>query len=136
MPESNRALKLYISLFKLMTENSRKFTGGLDGLGFSEFVILYTLMNNADKRLRRIDLAECMGLTASGVTRLLGPMEKIGLVEREASAGDARVSYVKITASGERNFKESCERAERLAVKIFSTEKADLIEKLIGTIDE
>ena len=51
--------------------------------------------------MRRIDLAQKLGLTASGITRLVAPMEKIGLVEKEANPRDARVSLVKITKAGE-----------------------------------
>lgn len=51
--------------------------------------------------MRRIDLASSIGLTASGITRLVSPMEKIGLVQKERNERDARVSLVKITPAGE-----------------------------------
>ena len=46
------------------------------GISFSEFLVLYHLSQAPNMTMRRIDLAECIGLTASGVTRLLNPMEK------------------------------------------------------------
>ncbi|MGC9312548.1 MAG: MarR family winged helix-turn-helix transcriptional regulator [Sediminispirochaetaceae bacterium] len=120
-----QSLKLFINLSKILTESSRRFTGGLDGLGFNEFVILYHLSLAPEEKMRRIDLAEKMGLTPSGVTRLLAPMEKIGLITREAAARDARVSYVKITDSGKRNLSESMDRAEQLAEDIFPAAHGD-----------
>ena len=41
-----------------------------------------------------------MGLTASGVTRSLLPLEKIGLVTRQSDPRDARVGYALITPTG------------------------------------
>lgn len=123
------SLKLFINLSRVLTENSRRFNGGLDGLGFNEFVILFHLDQAPDKKIRRIDLAEKMGLTASGVTRILAPMEKIGLVKREASSRDARVSFVAITSSGERNLDETLENTQLFFEEIFPPEK---LKKLTG----
>ncbi|MFA6524836.1 MAG: MarR family winged helix-turn-helix transcriptional regulator [Patescibacteria group bacterium] len=126
------SLKLFINLSRIITENSRRFNGGLDGIGFNEFVILFHLNQAEGSKMRRIDLAEKMGLTASGVTRILAPMEKIGLVKREASVGDARVSFVAITASGQRNLKETLAHTEPFFEEIFPSEK---IKKLAGLSD-
>ncbi|MFA6271596.1 MAG: MarR family winged helix-turn-helix transcriptional regulator [Patescibacteria group bacterium] len=132
MTTVNPSLKLFINLSRVLTENSRRFNGGLDGIGFNEFVILFHLNRAAGKKMRRIDLAEKMGLTASGVTRILAPMEKIGLVKREASTGDARVSFVAITASGLRNLKETLVHSEPFFEEIFPNDK---IKRLSGLSD-
>lgn len=105
-------LSFFISLSRIETILSRKMDAKLGGLGFSDFLILYALSVAPDKRLRRIDLADTIGLTASGITRLLLPMEKIGLVQREAHDGDARVSYIAIAPGGEMKLTEAIERAE------------------------
>ncbi len=70
------------------------------GLSFSEFQVLRALEAAPDQTMRRIDLADAVGLTASGVTRLLQPMEKIGLVKKEAHPRDARMSLVKLSGAG------------------------------------
>jgi DNA-binding MarR family transcriptional regulator len=123
-------LKLFLNLTKIQTVNARRFTGGLEGLGFSEFAILLHLSQAPDEKLRRIDLAEKVGLTASGVTRLLAPMEKLGLIEKEQNAKDARVSYVKLRRSGKRNMTESLASANRLAQDIFPTDRMKKLEGL------
>ena len=77
------------------------------GISFSEFHILFYLSGSKTKTLRRIDLAEHVGMSASGITRALNPMEKIGLVQKEANQRDARVSLVKLTPAGERVLSEA-----------------------------
>ena len=75
--------------------------GSVHGIGFTEYMILFQLNNSHNKTMRRIDLANSIGITASGITRIVSPMEKIGLVMKEKNPRDARVSLVKITSSGE-----------------------------------
>jgi len=58
---------------------------------------MYHLCQSPNGTLRRIELSELVGLSASGVTRLLAPMEKIKLVKKESNRRDARVSLVKLT---------------------------------------
>lgn len=74
--------------------------GGHHGLSFSDFMLLQNLANAPGGRLRRVDLADRLGLTASGVTRTLLPLEKTGWVARQADERDARVGYAVITAPG------------------------------------
>ena len=84
--------------------------------------------------MRRVDLAETIGLTPSGVTRLLAPMEKIGLVKRESHDGDARVSYVTLATGGKRKFTEGMDRAEVLAEDIFAEVDLKTSKELIETL--
>ncbi len=106
---------------------TRRFDGRLGSLGLSEFLILHQLEQAPENKLRRVDLAEQVGLTASGVTRLLAPMEKIGLVQREANTRDARVSFVALAPGGKRALQEALENAEALAEGLLSdTSKSDL----------
>jgi len=81
--------------------------GSIHGIGLTEYMVLHNLVNAPNKVLRRIDLAESVGRTASGVTRMLMPMEKLGLINKEASPRDARASLVKITSVGEQIFNDA-----------------------------
>jgi DNA-binding MarR family transcriptional regulator len=74
--------------------------GSHHGISFGDFQVLDHLSRAPGGRLRRVDLAERLGLTASGVTRTLLPLEKIGLVTREPDPRDARVAYAAVTPSG------------------------------------
>jgi DNA-binding MarR family transcriptional regulator len=70
------------------------------GIRFTEFLVLHQLSLAPKEVMRRVELADAVGLTASGVTRLLLPLEKIGLVTKEANPRDARVSLVKLAPGG------------------------------------
>lgn len=103
MTLSSRAA-LLMSLINLNTRIQKRLLGplSLHGISLTEYQVLRQLSLAPGKKLRRIDLANDIGLSASGITRLLAPMEKIGLVNKESVERDARVSLVALTASGER----------------------------------
>lgn len=124
------SLLLYLQLSQLLTQEARRFTPGLDGIGLTELSIVLWLSQAPEHKMRRIDLAEKMGLTASGITRLLLPMEKLGLVQRESSEHDGRVSYVVITESGLRNAIEKIQDAEHMAETLFPAELLESISAL------
>ncbi len=130
-------LKFFLHLAKAQAVVARRFDGRLGGgLGFTDFMILYHLSQNEGGKLRRVDLADKVGLTASGVTRLLAPMEKIGLVKREADEHDARVSYVLLAPGGKRLLEESLERAEMLAEDALPMVHAKKLEELSEVLVE
>ncbi len=114
--------KLSMNYSVVNTIVSKKIDSKLSahGISFSEFMILYNL-NQADRKMmRRIDLAEKIGLSASGITRLVSPMEKIGLVEKEINTRDARVSLVKLSEAGERILEESYVGINAASQEVFS----------------
>ncbi len=129
-------LSFFISLSRIHTVLSRRMDAKLGGLGFSDFLILYALSTADGKRMRRIDLAEAIGLTASGITRLLLPMEKIGLIRREAHDGDARVSYVAIAPGGETKLAETISRAEEFCSDIIHSAESIEVERANNIIEK
>src|SRR5438105_38338 len=114
------SLQFFLSLAKAQSIIVRKFDASLNGLSLSDFMILHHLSQSKEENMRRIDLAEKVGLTASGITRLLAPMEKIGLVKRKQDHNDARVSYVVLASGGKRKLQEAMEDAEMLADGLLS----------------
>lgn len=121
MKPITNSLKFFLNLTTVQSKVAKKFDSVLSvhGIGLNDFMILFHLNSAYDQKLRRIDLAEKIGLTASGVTRMLVPMEKIGLVTREANERDARVSYVKLTKSGQRVLTEALNSAESKALDLY-----------------
>ncbi len=120
MASNNPSLQFFLNLARIQAVMARRFDSRLGGgLGFNDFVILYHLSQAEGEKMRRGDLAEAIGLTASGVTRLLAPMEKIGLIQREADARDARVSFVMLAPGGKRLLGERLERAEMLSDEVI-----------------
>lgn len=106
MPNDTTPISLLLKLTALHTLILKKVDQqlGVHGISFTEFLVMYHLQSAANETMRRIDLAESIGLSASGVTRLLMPMEKIGLVKKQANPRDARVSLVKLTKGGRKTF--------------------------------
>jgi DNA-binding MarR family transcriptional regulator len=74
--------------------------GSHHGISFADYQLLLHLQRAPGGKLRRVDLADKLGLTASGVTRSLLPLEKIGLVGRQSDPRDARVGYAIVTPAG------------------------------------
>jgi DNA-binding MarR family transcriptional regulator len=70
------------------------------GLTLNDYEVLLHLSHAEGARLRRVDLAERVILTASGITRLLEGLEQSGYVSKETCSSDARVSYAKLTDEG------------------------------------
>lgn len=138
MTHASIQLEFFFALARLQAVATRRFDGRLGGgLGFNDLMILYYLSQADGEKIRRIDLAEKIGLTASGVTRLLAPMEKIGLIKREAHAHDARVSYVALAAGGKRLLSERIEKAELLSEEILGSlnaKKAKELQELLSGI--
>src|SRR5207244_7697701 len=66
----------------------------------SDYEVLLHLARAEDRMMRRVDLAESVVLTASGITRLLDGLERAGYVEKANCESDARVSYAKLTEVG------------------------------------
>ena len=108
-----------------------QFTSGLSkrmdanlsihGISFSEYQVLHHLANSPQSALPRIELARSVGLSASGVTRMLAPMEKIGLVEKESHPRDARMSLVKLSRSGLSIFEDASITVDQVASAILDS---------------
>ena len=136
MSSLSPTLSFFISLSRIETVLSRRLDARLGGLGWSDFLILYALSTADGKRMRRVDLADAIGLTASGITRLLLPMEKVGLVRREAHDGDARVSYVALDPGGEQKLSEAIERAEEFCSDIIHPAESSDIERVNSMVEK
>ena len=100
------------------------------GIGFSDFVLLRAIHDTPGSR--RVDLAARVGLTASGVTRALLPLEKLGIVERVRDPRDARASRARLTPAGETLLRDATviaseATASALANRLDIAARADLL---------
>lgn len=130
----NEKIDFIVNMAKFYAIISKTFDSSLWGIGFNDFIVLYYLYQSPEKKLRRIDLAGKVGLTASWITRLLLPMEKIWLITKESNENDARVSLVSLAPGWETKLIEAIERMNLiLDEKIESTEVSEtskLIQKI------
>jgi DNA-binding MarR family transcriptional regulator len=93
------ALRLLQSADAFQARLSGEFAA-VHGLSVNEFFLLMHLDRATNQRLSRVELARRMHVSGSTVTRMVAPMEKIGLVTRETDARDARFAFVTITGVG------------------------------------
>src|SRR5215831_9397574 len=111
----NSTLDFCLRLAKANAAMVRRFDGRLGtlhGPSLGDFIFLLNLSRAPGGKLRRVDLADKLGLTASAVTRALIPLERIGLVTRQRDLRDARVGYAVLTEAGQRVLEESMSSAE------------------------
>lgn len=127
------SLDFCLRLAKVHAALVRRFDGAIGtihGLSFADFQILLYLSRAPGSKLRRVDLAVELGLTASAVTRTLIPLERIGLVTRQPDARDARVGYATLTKAGQRLLEESLGCAELVSGAVIPVGRASQVSAL------
>jgi DNA-binding MarR family transcriptional regulator len=77
------------------------------GLTINDFEVLVLLNTAEEQGMRRIDLADAVVLSPSGMTRLLKGLENLGYVEKRSCETDARVTYACLTESGQAKLDEA-----------------------------
>ena len=130
MEKIDPKVKFFVNLGKAHSILSGRFDRGLGGLGWSEFLILFHLDQAEAGSMRRVDLAGKVGMTASGITRQLLPMEKVHLVKSGPVEKDARVRTVALAAGGREKLTEALERLEFLAGEIIPDGQAKAIAEM------
>lgn len=145
--QESRAIEVWVRLLRGHAATRRSFDAQLQGdhgLTVNDFEALLLLSRAEDNQMRRIDLADGLQLTASGVTRLLDGLEKLGLVEKATCAKDARVTYAVLTEAGAQKLEEaSCSHVA--AIKALFEERytrneiatlAELLARLPGATED
>jgi DNA-binding MarR family transcriptional regulator len=101
--ESSPALDAFVRLLRAHSAVTRSLSARLSadhGLTINAYEALLLLARAEGERMRRVDLADQLLLTASGVTRLLDGLERDGLVGRDQCEADRRVTYAVLTPEG------------------------------------
>jgi DNA-binding MarR family transcriptional regulator len=126
------ASNLFISHHLLHSKLIKKMDASLSihGISFTEYHVLFHLSKALNHTMSRIDLARSVELSASGVTRLIAPMEKLGLVDKEKHPRDARKSLVKLSEAGRRIFEESSIAFNDVANTLFNSLSENQIVKM------
>jgi DNA-binding MarR family transcriptional regulator len=120
---------------------------GAGELTLSQYQLLAALADEAgnprEPELPVGELAEAAGCAAPTATRMLGGLERDGIVERRPSSSDRRVVTVRLTRRGRRlvDEKERVVQAKRRALyaSLGDSERAQverLLRRLAGVIEE
>jgi DNA-binding MarR family transcriptional regulator len=97
------AIDAFVRLVRANAAVTRQLSAQLSadhGLNLSAYEALLSLARAPDSRMRRVDLANGLLLSAGGVTRMLDGLERDGYVGREQCETDRRVSYAVLTKAG------------------------------------
>lgn len=126
MDNSHSASGIILLQAKLAARIGRKMSNhlSLHGISLTEYLALHYIASAAHPEISRAMLAEHLEMSASGVTRLLAPMEKNNLVERIRNPRDARQSQVRLTAPGKKIYREA------------SVSFQDIANDMIGELNE
>src|SRR2546421_559078 len=110
VPKTSTAIDAFVRLLRAQAAVTRQLSAQLSadhGLSINAYEALLTLARAPDSRMRRVDLAGELLLTAGGVTRLLDGLERDGLVARDVCSSDRRVSYAVLTDAGRDKLREA-----------------------------
>jgi DNA-binding MarR family transcriptional regulator len=125
----------FVELLRTHAAVTRNLSGQLireHGLTANDYEALLNLAHAENGRLKRIELAQRLLLTPSGVTRLLTGLERLGLVEKGTCDSDARVTYAVLTERGRRKIDE-CGPSHVAAVRQLFEEHLDADELALLT---
>lgn len=136
-------LQTFASLLRAHASTTRRLSAQLlaeHGLTLSDYEVLLRLSRAPERRLRRVDLAGQVLLTASGITRLLDGLEASGYVERAACQTDRRVVYAVLTDAGLEKLQEASAshvaQVEELFAARFGEDELGELETLLGRLAE
>jgi DNA-binding MarR family transcriptional regulator len=108
------------------------------GLTLNDYEVLLQLSHAEHRAMRRVDLANEVLLTASGITRLLEGLERAGWVSRKTCDSDARVSYAVLTDEGYEKLRDAgdfhVEGVSRAFGAHFNEEELETLARLLARI--
>jgi DNA-binding MarR family transcriptional regulator len=105
-------------------------------LTINGYEALLLLAGAEDNRMRRIDMADALMLSPSGITRLLDGLGKQGYVERQNCPTDARVGWAVLTDAGRAKFEEaSATHQEDIRRAVADRFDADELAKLTQLLE-
>ena len=103
-------LEAWINFLRAHAAVTRQFNAELlatHELTINDFDVLAQLSRAPEQALKRVDLAERVLLTPSGITRLLKGLEDAGWVSNRPCAEDARVTYAVLTPAGKKKLEQA-----------------------------
>ena len=112
--------------------------GAIRGISLAEYRLLRALGDAPGAQASRVDLAQAVGLTPSGVTRALRPMEKLGIVSTLKSKRDARLAIAALTPAGRDLLGDASGVVDDAMQAILkrSPKSADQVDAMLEVLDD
>jgi len=137
------AVRAYTRLLRAHATTTRCLSARLladHGLSINDYEALHVLSQTQNGVLKRVDLARRLGLTPSGITRLLEGLEASGLVERASCPSDLRVTYARLTEEGAAALaRASCDHERSIAALLqesLSDDEIGALGELLGRLPD
>jgi DNA-binding MarR family transcriptional regulator len=138
-PNTSVAIEAFVRLVRAQVAVTRTLSDQLSadhGLNINAYEALLLLARAPDSRMRRVDLANSLLLTAGGVTRLLDGLERDGFVGRDACSSDRRVSYAVLTKAGRDKLREASKSHTRQIRELLGGPfEDDELAQLVALLD-
>jgi DNA-binding MarR family transcriptional regulator len=135
---AERAARAWVALLHAHTALTRAFNADLHanhGLTVTDFEVMRHLDGAPGGHMRRVDIAQRVGLTPSGVTRLLEGLHASGFVAKADCPEDARFTYATITPAGRRALKAAARThlaaIHALFAERFADDEAEALAELL-----
>jgi DNA-binding MarR family transcriptional regulator len=137
--EQASAVEVFVRLVRGHAAVTREMNAQLvtdHGLTINDYEALLHLAKAEERRMRRVDLAERLLLTPSGVTRLLDGLEQAGYVDRDSCASDRRVTYAVLTDAGLEKLREASKSHVADIRSFFETRfSEEELDRLVELLD-
>jgi DNA-binding MarR family transcriptional regulator len=108
-PDASR-MAAWMALLDAHSRLTNKLDGELErdhGLSLAEYEVLLRLSSSPGHRLRLNELTSHARMTKSGVSRLVGRMQLVGLLSTERCASDRRGAFAVLTDEGRALFRRA-----------------------------
>ncbi len=109
------------------------------GITINDYDVMAQLVRAPERKMRRVDLARSVVLSASGITRLLDGLERDGWVCKASCTTDGRITYAVLTDEGLAKYRAA--RATHLAsvrelfADRYSCDELEQLAELLGRLD-
>jgi DNA-binding MarR family transcriptional regulator len=136
-----RGVEAWVALLRAHAALTRALNTDLvstHGLTLNDYEVLLHLARAEERQLRRVDLAQRLLLTASGITRLLDGLERAGYVCKGQCEADARVTYAVLTDAGLETLKAASathsQGVQELFGDTYSDDELGALAELLGRL--
>ena len=139
LTEQSSAVRAFVALVRSHAAVTRRLSSELTndhGLTINDYEVLLRLARAPDRRMRRVDLAGEVLLTASGITRLLDGLERAGYVGRASCESDRRVVYAVLTEAGLDKLRTASESHVAQIEEFFAARIGDGEQETVATLLE
>lgn len=134
-PLDERELRAWRGLLRAHASMCKALDAELEavhGLPLTTYEVLMYMHDAPNRKMRMCDLADCILLSRSGLTRLIDRLQRDGLVARQSCTSDARGAYAVLTDEGVKTLEAA--RATHLAGvrRLFLSRFTPAEQELLG----